>query len=144
MKRMFLLGMLAWALACSASDRPVPAPGSPAELSLSRIEDGGSPTSLTVRAAWSASTVPTPNGPITYDLLWVRNGAQIRTLNGTLALADTITFARAPIGSADTVDFSVRSSYFGRSSAWATIRKIYPNADNQVPSIPVIVTVDTL
>lgn len=137
MKRMFLLGILALAMACTTPDRP-------AGLSLSRIEEGGTPTSLTVRAAWSASTVTSPNGPITYDLLWVRNGVQIRTLTGISVLADTVTFARAAIGASDTVDFSVRSTYLGRSSAWATIRKIYPNSDNQVPSIPVIVTVDTL
>jgi hypothetical protein len=61
-------------------------------------------------------------------------------------LTDQVRMARAAVGSADTVVFSVRALYAvnGNLSNWATVTKIVTNADLRVPSIPVIVTVDTL
>ena len=143
MKYIFALALLAAPVvgyACgSASAQPMP--------KITAMEAiVSTPNSLFVKGSYSASTVQTANGPITYNITWKDGAAGSLVSRNVAGLADTAKFGRAPLGKSDTVFFTVQALYTvnGKTSAVASLSKIFTNADNQVPSLPVIVTVDTL
>ena len=106
----------------------------------------GTPTSVTAVATFTVSTVGTPNGAIADSVIWTRGATVVRTFVTTTATTDSVTFSpRAAIGKADTAGVKVCAVYrVNSNSACSPVTtKIIPNADNQFPSIPIIVTVDT-
>ena len=127
-------------LACTPADATVLRPGNVAITVLT----ASTPDTLRVWAQWSASSVARPTGPITYQINWLQNGINRRAATIT-PLADTVKFGRAVFGTGvDTIDFNVRAVYQSRLSAQTAISRVYPNGDNQIPSMPVITSVDTL
>lgn len=120
-----------------ASDKP-PAIKSMGKLTTSSID------TLGVFAKWTASSVPKPQGPITYTVVWRRNTVQVRSVTIT-ALTDTVRITpRANPGGADSVRVTVTAVYQGRNSGSSTLLVVFPNVDNQVPSVPGIIQVDSL
>lgn len=128
--------------ACNKAQAEV-VPTKPAVLTIGLLKS--TPNSLYVYSQWSASTVAVPNGPITYPISWVDNG-QTRRSATVSVLADTTALARATIGGKDSVVFNLQALYAfnGKTSASVFAIKVVINTDNQVPSIPIIVKVDTL
>lgn len=133
---MVLAGSIGVGYACSKAEAQ--------PINLTAIMAPSPPGSLFVAASWNASTVPVNNGPITYPVVWKDGTVTVRTatLAGTV---DTLKIARAPIGKTDTIFFGVSAFYAvsGKSSAQATLTKLFPNADNQTPTMPVIISVDS-
>lgn len=144
-KLTFLVGaallLLGGANSCAPAKAETPRPPAATAMVLMAAS---TPDTLHVFAKWNAATVARPTGPITYQLTWTQNGVLKRSATIT-SLADTVKFGRATFGTGvDTLDFTVKALYLGRNSGTAALRKIYPNGDTQVPSTPVITSVDTL
>ena len=112
----------------------------------------GTPTALTVVATYTSGTVTTPTGTIVDSIVWTDSLAgQARSTVRTIVKAATTTAdsvaisPRAPLGGTDFVGIKVCSVYRANGNmTCGTGAKAFVNADHQVPSIPVIVSVDTL
>lgn len=112
---------------------------------IAAFESIGTPTALTLVGHVTASTVGTPNGTIVDSFVWNRGSTLVRTFVD--GLTDTLVLnPRALIGKSDTVSLKTCAVYRanGNIVCSAVFTKIIPNADNQIPTIPVITSVDTL
>lgn len=110
-------------------------------------EFAGTPTSLTLVARVTPSTVGTPNGAVVDSFVWTKGTAAALVRTNVDGLTDTLVLnPRALIGKSDTVAVKVCAVYRanGNVNCSALFSKIIANADNQIPTLPVITAVDTL
>lgn len=102
-----------------------------------------SPESLFVAAAFTPGTVTNPSEPVLNDLDWLRNSILVDSMRATQQTEDTLRIGRAPLGGTDTIRVEVKSSYQGRFGPTAVAIAVFDNPDLQVPTQPIIITVDT-
>ncbi len=126
-------------LACLGAVPLTPAPMARVEVSRETL----GPDSLRVRATWTASTVASPTGPITYQVTWSKGASTVVRIDTTAALEAVLRYRRSGIGIADTVEACVRPLYRGTLHPGSCGRGVWPNPDTQVPTPPAVI-VDTL
>lgn len=102
-----------------------------------------SPDSLFLEVSWTAGVVNNPSEPVLSNVDWFRNSVLVDSLRMSSQLRDTLRIGRAPLGGTDTIRVNLNSSYRGRIGPTATASAVFDNPDLQVPSSPVIISLDT-
>lgn len=124
----------------------------PAQAKVKRLEPSNvammematsSPDSLFLQVSWTAGTVNNPSEPILSNVDWFRNSALVDSLRLSTQLVDTLRIGRAPLGGTDTIRVNINSNYKGRNGPTATATAVFDNPDLQIPSTPIITSLDT-
>ena len=115
----------------------------PSNVALTELALISSSDSLVVVVSWTAGTVNNPTEAILTNLDWFRNSALVDSLRLSTQLLDTMRICRAPLGGTDTVSVNINSNYKNRDGPTASATAVFDNPDLQVPSVPIITSLDT-